>query len=304
MFFRKKKKNNLVIQCTVCEWRPDGGKYWACNCGHVWNTFKSHGKCPKCETQYVKTWCPGCGKSTPHKDWYKTPEEIIAIEDSGDPILRKRKKSLESRLIGYGIKNYRVSHLGYLNYSPDSFQTPYEAGCRMMILYAISHAVHSLEDRPEIIQWLKEEMIWDRVSQSEKAFLEDPNPEEEILMDLSWRIESALTLGWCLNKVETLPKLDAKHNEGVFEELQRNIPEIGDSLMLFLTNLEFRNTEEILEENLVNELATTYFRDLFLNGQKDQTKINRSTSYERHQVLNWLRQFMDIEEWDETDTST
>ncbi|MEB2778370.1 DUF4272 domain-containing protein [Algoriphagus sp. D3-2-R+10] len=88
------------------------------------------------------------------------------------------------------------------------------------------------------------------------------------------------------------------------------MPAIGDSLSLFLTNLEFRDFDEIYEENLVNEMATTYFRDLMFNGKKDETKINRYTSFERHQVLNWLRTFYDSESetvgelWDEIDTST
>ncbi len=302
--FWKKKKDNITIQCSICEWNPDGEKHWACSCGHVWNTFKTKGKCPKCKTQWEKTWCPGCGKSTPHKDWYKTPEDIEKIENSGNKELRAKKKSLESRLINYGIYNYRISHLEYLDHTKESFQTPYEAGCRMMILYAIGYSVHNLDERSEIINWFKEENIWDKISLNEKEYLNDSNPNEDLLMDLSWRIESALTLGWCLNKVESLPKLDNDDNEKAIEAFQQNIPDIGDSLMLFLTQLEFRNIDEIYEENLLNEMATTYFRDLMFNGKKDKTKINRYTSYERHQVLNWLRQFMGIEAWDDTDTST
>jgi hypothetical protein len=309
MFWRK-IQNDLIIQCPVCEWNPDGEKHWACSCGHKWNTFKTKGKCPKCKTQWEDTRCPGCGKSTPHKDWYKTKEEIDLIESSSDQKLRAKKKKLETRLIDYGIKNYRVSHLPYLDHSNEKFQTEYDAGCRMMILYSIAYAVHNLNERTKIIQWFKDEKIWDKVSPNEKDFFNNPEPDENTLMDLSWRIESALTLGWCLKKVKSLPKLDYDNNEKEIEEFQQNVPELGDSLMLFLTELEFRDFNEIYEENLVNELATTYFRDLMFNGKNDETKINRFTSFERHQVLNWLRtSYADESEitgelWDETDTST
>lgn len=308
--FWKKKQSNIIIQCPVCEWNPDGEKHWACSCGHKWNTFKTKGKCPECNTQWKNTRCPGCGKSTPHSEWYMTKEEIDLIESSGSQILRAKKKSLESRLMDYGIKNYRVSHLPYLDCSNEKFQSEYEAGCRMMILYAISYAVHNLDERDNIIEWFKDEKIWAKVSPMEKDFLTNLKPDENTLMDLSWRIESALTLGWCLQKVKYLPNLDNDNNEKEIEEFQQNVPDLGDSLMYFLTELEYRDINEIYEENLVNELATTYFRDLMFNGKKDETRINRFISFERHQVLNWLRtQYADGSEttgelWDEIDTST
>ncbi|WP_299158365.1 DUF4272 domain-containing protein [uncultured Tenacibaculum sp.] len=288
--FWKKKQDDIITQCPTCEWNPDGEKHWACSCGHKWNTFKTKGKCPKCKTQWKDTNCPGCGKSTAHIDWYKTKKEIDLIESTGDLKLKAKKKKLEIRLIDYGIKNYRVSHLPYLDHSNEKFQTEYEAGCRMMILYAISFAVHNLDERLNIIHWLEKEKIWNKVSPNEIDFLTDSNPDEDTLMNLSWRIESALTLGWCLKKVKSLPRLDNDNNENVIEEFQQNVPEIGDSLTHFLTELEYR--------------------DLMFNGKKDETKINGFTSFERHQVLNWLRTNDEDEIevtgelWDETDTST
>lgn len=156
----------------------------------------------------------------------------------------------------------------YLNHTKEKFQSPYEAGCRMIILYAIAYLVNNLEDRPAFIEWFKNEKIWEKVSPKEKEFLMDPSPEERVLMDLSWRIESAITLAWCLKKVDVLPRLDDENN--VVEEFQQNLPELGDSLVLFLSQLEFRSFEEIYEENLLNELATSYFRDLLFNGKRTQ----------------------------------
>ena len=304
MPFWKKKKDKPIIQCTECEWKPDGEKHWGCSCGHVWNTFETKGKCPKCKTQWEDTRCPGCGKTTPHKDWYKTKEEVQQIEKSGNPVLRAKKKSLESRLINYGIKNHRVSYLPYLDPTKEEFHTTYDAGCRMMIFYAIGYAVQNSEERTSIIDWLKAENIWDKVSEEEKAFLSNNKPTEEELISLSWRIEGALTLAWCLNKVKKLPRLDIDNNEKEIDEFQNNVPAIGDSLTTFLSNLEYRSKDEIYEENLLNELATTYFRDLMFNGKEDETKINRMISFERHKTLNWLRKFMGELDWDHTETST
>lgn len=49
---------------------------------------------------------------------------------------------------------------------------------------------------------------------------------------------------------------------------------------------------------------TSYFRDLLLSGREDETKINRAISFERHRVLNWLRQFMGMKDWDEITTDS
>lgn len=310
MLFWSKKNKDITIQCPICEWQPDGEGYWICTCGHSWNTFATKAKCPLCGIQWENTSCPACHKSTPHKEWYKTKEEIEAIENSGDRILRAKKKSLESRLIDYGIKNYRVGYLPYLDYSNEKFQTPYDAGCRMMILYSIAYSVQNLDERIGVIDWLNKENLWNKVSPNEKEFLSNPSPNDDMLMDLSWRIEGALTLAWCLNKIKTLPRLDEENNDQAIEEFLISIPEIGDSLKDFLMNLEYRNLDEIYEENLLNELATSYFRDLMFNGKEDITKINRSISFERHKVLNWLRTSFEGEEevtgelWDNTDTST
>lgn len=297
-------KEDITIQCSNCEWNPDGEELWKCSCGHNWNTFETEGKCPNCKKQWENTVCPCCNQLTPHKDWYKTKKEIEEIEKSGDPILRKKKKSLESRLINYGINNYRITHLAYLEYNNVDFQTPYDAGCRMMILYAIGYSVHELEARKSIAEWMKEENIWNKVSPNEKEYFEDKEPNENTLANLSWRVESALTLGWCLNKVQKLPKLDNNNNEEEIEEFQKNVPRLGDSLSQFLSGLAYRELGEVYEENLLNELVTSYFRDLMFNGRENKTKINRMISYERHHTLNWIRKFSGIDEWDETNTST
>lgn len=313
MFWRKKKKSNIVIECPQCEWSPDGGKHWGCTCGHIWNTFDTKGKCPKCKTQWEDTRCPGCGSMSSHKTWYKTPEEASGHRNSGDPVLSKHKKNLEARLISHGIKNHRIKHLPYLDYKKEEFHTPFEAGCRLLCLTAMAEAAQAPENRPQIIEWLKTEKLWDAASPGEQDFLTELIQSEKDRIEFSWSIEAALTLAWCLEKITFLPKLDEGENEEVFEEFFQNVPNPGESTGLFLTDLQYRDMAEVYEENLLNEIATTYFRDLLFNGKSDGTKIDRGVSFQRHKVLNWLRKSHPVyensgsnigESWDDTDTST
>ncbi|MEM8906980.1 MAG: hypothetical protein AAGD05_03965 [Bacteroidota bacterium] len=75
--------SELKIECPKCQWEPDGGAHWQCTCGHVWNTFDTAGRCPACGFQWKETWCPsvlGCGRCSPHLDWYKNLDDLLAIE--------------------------------------------------------------------------------------------------------------------------------------------------------------------------------------------------------------------------------
>lgn len=66
----------VKVACPKCKWEPNGGAHWMCSCGHIWNTFKTAGKCPKCDKKWADTQCPGpgdpggCGAWSKHIDWY------------------------------------------------------------------------------------------------------------------------------------------------------------------------------------------------------------------------------------------
>lgn len=218
--------------------------------------------------------------------------------------LKKRKTNLENRLVSLGIKKYKVTYLPYLDYSAVNFQLPYDAGCRLLILYGLVFVVNNLEARPNLINWFKQEKLWDHVSQNERAFLIEPQPEQRQLSRLSWGLEGALTLGWALGIVQHLPAFNRTAPDEELDAFFTAIPELGGETQQFLNRLRYRDLGEIYEENLVNELATSYFRDLLFNGQNDETTIDRGVSFERHKILNWLRQFSGISGWDDTDMST
>ena len=58
------------IRCPKCRWQPGRRSRWRCHCGHVWNTFDTHGVCPGCSYAWRDTRCPRCKHWSPHAAWY------------------------------------------------------------------------------------------------------------------------------------------------------------------------------------------------------------------------------------------
>jgi hypothetical protein len=298
-----KKANGPLPECPDCAWAPEDDARWQCNCGYRWNTFTTRARCPACGMQHEKTRCIGCGSLTDHEDWYRTEEQRTALRELSDPLLLQRKLQLEARLIDYGIRNYRVRSLDYLDFRDETFRRPREIGQRLLVLYSLYHLAHEPDDRMELVRWLQAEGLWEAVSDRERAFLRDHKASEEDRARMSWSIEGALVLGWCVEIVDRLPRLD-QDPEKALQHLVDNIPDPGDDTSAFLQGLRLHDPAAIYEENLLNELATTYFRDLLFNGQEDETQIDRGVSFERHRALNWVRGHLGQAGWDEVDTST
>jgi hypothetical protein len=58
------------IRCPKCHWRPGEQTRWGCRCRHLWNTFRTAGRCPSCDVQWTVTVCHRCGEVSPHVAWY------------------------------------------------------------------------------------------------------------------------------------------------------------------------------------------------------------------------------------------
>ena len=63
----------MRIYCPKCGYEPPPQARWVCHpdgCGHVWNTFATHGICPRCKKMWPLTSCPRCQQWSPHDNWY------------------------------------------------------------------------------------------------------------------------------------------------------------------------------------------------------------------------------------------
>jgi hypothetical protein len=69
--------DDILICCPSCKWEPFEDSMWECNCGTVWNTFSTAGRCPGCGKVWKDTQCPECSAWNPHLDWYNGLDKIV-----------------------------------------------------------------------------------------------------------------------------------------------------------------------------------------------------------------------------------
>lgn len=79
MLINNKSLMVLKITCPKCNYTPVQCDQWVCNCGNIWNTFKTAGRC-KCGKQWKNTCCPCCGKWSMHFSWYPQLSDLFERE--------------------------------------------------------------------------------------------------------------------------------------------------------------------------------------------------------------------------------
>ena len=83
----------MKIYCPRCAWEPGPHDRWMClpECGTVWNTFETGGKCPGCGRRWTETCCLACARWSPHEDWYHDDETGADERDAAAEETRRRR---------------------------------------------------------------------------------------------------------------------------------------------------------------------------------------------------------------------
>lgn len=225
-------------------------------------------------------------------------------ETSNIKLLQDRKYRIETKLKKYGILNYKIEHLPYLQFDETTFQSPQEVAKRTLILYALSHASNGQFARFKAKKWLKKEALWETMTSEEQQFINTLFPPLELKMTYSWSIEEALVLNWTISKEEKLSQIIEAFSLANIKASLKSMPTIGQNTKHYISSATYRPLSEVFEENILNELVTSYFRDLMFSGEQDFTQINREVSFKRHLALNWIRQFGGNKSWQNIPTDT
>ncbi|WP_143696993.1 DUF4272 domain-containing protein, partial [Vibrio parahaemolyticus] len=182
-------------------------------------------------------------------------------------------------------------------------RTSKEVAERVLAIIASIGKVHFPEENQ---RWIEENSIEQYLTPLELAFIQNPNPEQQDLIDYSWKVEALVSLIWSLNGLDNMPALneqfDAWSNELVIKALQKTEE--------FLTYSSLRNNEELeqMESYLYHQHWRVRDRDLGFNNDKPDkndpniNQLNSGIVYERRYGMSWVSGYG--ESWDDVPTDT
>jgi len=178
-------------------------------------------------------------------------------------------------------------------------RTPKEVAKRVLVLLGVFQAATGRK-REEVREILKNNHLWEDVSELEKKFLLNPSENTKFeAMQFGWRSEAVFILLWTLQIVE-------------IEEIpvdETNLDLIVDLLKdseyykkIDIENAHLREINEILEFLDQIQIIHWELRDASINNKEPPNNYHPSIIYEWHYALNWL--VRPNEGWDYITTDT
>jgi hypothetical protein len=155
--------------------------------------------------------------------------------------------------------------------------------------------------RTDIIDWLKEENLWDELSPCELAYATAEKPGEKETINATWWSERLIVLLWALRMIENLPAPNEQCDTAIFQEL---LPPFVD-----VAAAEFVRSAECRSENALRQMANELMhlhwqvRDARLHSKPAPSHIDIEIIQERHHAINWVIGW-DGSPWDDVTTDT
>jgi hypothetical protein len=170
---------------------------------------------------------------------------------------------------------------------------------RILILTYLNIIADDEVAKLEIIEFLKNESLWDFLSGEEKSLLAKEKLTIKDKINISWRSEAIWTLLWAIKKVDILQLPTEECNVADILNLQ---PSFFEPTNEFIYTAHIRESSEILDMSDFIYRLHWAVRDSELKGQDIPNGMNAGVIYERHYAINWITCYED--DWDEITTDT
>jgi hypothetical protein len=173
--------------------------------------------------------------------------------------------------------------------------TAREIARRAIVLQGVVAAACDV-DTGAIVQWFRDQGVWDAVSPKERQFLLDPTAaSRDEKLRFRWRQEAEWSLLWVVGKVNHLglPTRECDTRRLVDEI----IPALGADIEPFVASATVRPPGELLaEDDRHYDLWCGYFQTRREQPQLLPLDLNLDVLYQRQYAFEWLH---GIEEWDD-----
>ncbi len=152
----------------------------------------------------------------------------------------------------------------------------------------------------EALAWLTREGLADEISPREQSFLSAPEPTQEEVVALTWRVECLAPLLWSIGKIDRMPELTEECDTNLIRSALVWPP---DSIQSFVDSAVLRNEAEIQAEYQRVYDAHWRVRDARLFGRPAPDGLDEEVIFERHYGFNWVIGY-GAQDWDEISTDT
>ena len=210
----------------------------------------------------------------------------------------QRKKQTEKYLKSLNIPFNE--HLPLIEEESEvKIRTAQEIAERILILVYLAYVAEVPEERKTVIDFLKTNSLWNKVSPEEKKLLKKEELTDQETVNISWRSEGVWLLLWTINKID---KLELPIEQVQIPKILSQIPEFLTDTYEFIKNANIRPTTEILDESDLIYRLHWATRNADLNNQPMPANLDYGIIMERHYAINWITFY--AEEWDEITTDT
>jgi hypothetical protein len=208
----------------------------------------------------------------------------------------ERKKNTEQILRSLNIPF--IDHLPLIEEEQDvKIRTSQDIAKRVLVLTYLNYVSEEPNDRDKVIAFLKEQELWDSVSDDEKQLFSKQLSDKEHI-NISWRSEAIWLLLWVIKKVDTI---NLPEDEVSIPQILELLPDFMTDTKNFVQSASIRTVAEILDLSDLTYRLQWATRHIELNNL-ETLDINSSIIQERHYAINWVTYYED--NWDDITTDT
>ena len=223
--------------------------------------------------------------------------DIFKSKNSDPKTALKRKKETEKFLKSINVPF--IEHLPMIEDESEArIRKPNEIAERILILTYLNYISEEPDSRIKVIDFLKSNELWEKVSPDEKLLFENEELNEQENINISWRSEAIWVLLWTINKVK---KIELPVEQVEISEIVSKLPKFMSDPTEFISTATIRPTSDILDFSDLIYRIHWATRNAELNNEKSM-EFHPSIVVERHYAINWVTYYE--EEWDEITTDT
>lgn len=179
------------------------------------------------------------------------------------------------------------------NYTEPCPRSAREIATRVVILQGVIAVAYEVDAEP-VIEWLREQGVWDQVSPREQAFLLGSEVTDEQRNRLRWHQEAEWALLWAIGQVESLGlPTQGCDTQRLVDEI---VPPLGSEINAFLDSATLRPPGELLAEDDRTYDLWCYATSAVRKGEPLPADLRWWVLYERRYAFEWLDELQD---WDE-----